>query len=218
MHRMRAPWTLFAHKLLLGQLARIEAAEGGALRDWPSAHGQTKVPLLTALRVMMTEIIPADPLRADYRLAAAELGGWRRASFAAGRFAILFRADPASRSILFGWISDAEVPRGVPQAGSDPAILFGTFCILTRDGRIRLPQSLREVAGLTAGARLDLLFDGMTLRIEAAPQLGSVDPVLAAAVTCLDQVAIASPAAIKKSWGSSACPPRPPVISLGEAQ
>ncbi len=199
MHIPRPSWSLFAHPLLLGQLARIAAAGNVACVDFSSAYGETKTRLLTALRVMMTEIIPADPLRAEYRLDTAEFQGWRQARFAAGRFAILFRADAATRTILFGWIRDAAArPSAAPiQADREPAILFGRFCTVTKDGRFRLPQALRESAGLTAGARLYLHFDGVTLRIEAASNAANLDPALGSTVTCLDRMAIRWPAAMQ---------------------
>jgi toxin YhaV len=123
----RHGWRLASHPLLLDQFDKLIAAAERARRSDPARwQGNANVKLLANLRDLMLDRMPRDPLAAEFRQGNT-LGPthrhWFRAKFGANRFRLFFRADSASRIIVFTWVNDRET---LPTAGaaSDPYAVF----------------------------------------------------------------------------------------------
>lgn len=108
-------WTILDHPLLLDQLERLTAAVEKARRADPPGYGATaNAKLLTVLRRLIFETIPADPTRSDYRQGdtlGREHKHWFRAKFGNGRFRLFFRYDSRSRVIIYAWVNDEQTLR-----------------------------------------------------------------------------------------------------------
>lgn len=108
-------WTIFAHPLLLDQLARATAAVEAARAADPQGYRSTaQAKLLAMLRTLIFETIPADPTRPEYRQGDT-LGRarkhWFRAKFGNGRFRLFFRFDSRAKVIIFAWVNDETTLR-----------------------------------------------------------------------------------------------------------
>ena len=123
----RNGWRLCAHPLFLDQLERLVAAVERARRADPAGwHGKADARLLAALRDLMLERIPHDPLGPTFRqgntLGAAHRH-WLRAKFGGNRFRLFFRADSRARVIVFAWVNDRDTLRKAG-AATDPYAVF----------------------------------------------------------------------------------------------
>jgi toxin YhaV len=97
----RHGWHLHAHPLFLGQLERLLAAVERARRSDPEGwQNKADTRLLAALRALILDRIPRDPLAPEFRQGNT-LGRkhrhWFRAKFGASRFRLFFRADSQAR-------------------------------------------------------------------------------------------------------------------------
>ncbi|MGR3715213.1 MAG: type II toxin-antitoxin system YhaV family toxin [Thermohalobaculum sp.] len=124
----RHGWRLFGHPLLIAQLERmVAAAERARQADPIGWQGNANVKLLAALREVMFERVPRDPLAPEFRQGNT-LGPahrhWLRAKFGANRFRLFFRADSASRVVVYAWVNDRDTLRKAG-AASDPYAVFG---------------------------------------------------------------------------------------------
>jgi len=130
----RHGWTLFAHPLFLDQLERLIAAAARARRADPDGSlGNADVKLLAAVQELVLNRVPRDPLSAEYRLGntlGARNRHWFRAKFAANRFRLFFRADSASRIIVYAWFNNRDTLRKAG-ASTDPYFVFSGM--LARD-------------------------------------------------------------------------------------
>ncbi len=123
----RHGWGLLGHTLLLNQLDKlIVAAERARQSDPAGWQGNANVKLLSALRDLMLDRVPHDPLEAAFRQGNT-LGPahrhWFRAKFGANRFRLFFRADSAARVVVYAWVNDRDTLRKVGTA-SDPYAVF----------------------------------------------------------------------------------------------
>jgi toxin YhaV len=123
----RHGWRLFGHPLLLDQLDRlIVAAERARQSDPDGWQGNANVRLLATLRDLMLDRVPRDPLapafRQDNALGPAHRH-WFRARFGANRFRLFFRADSASRIVVYAWVNDCDTLRKAG-AARDPYAVF----------------------------------------------------------------------------------------------
>jgi len=120
-------WKLFYHECMLEQLERLEAAAERARRRDPEGYASNaSVKLFTAVSRLVSETIPSDPSRPEYRLGTtmgAAFRHWRRAKIGR-RFRVFFRYDSASRVIVFVWINDEQTLR-CAGGRSDPYVVFG---------------------------------------------------------------------------------------------
>jgi toxin YhaV len=123
----RHGWTVVAHPLFLDQLEKLRALVARARQSNPESwQGNANVKLFVALLDLVLERIPRDPLSPDFRQGNT-LGPahrhWFRAKFGANRFRLFFRADSASRIIVYAWVNDRD---GLRKAGasSDPYAVF----------------------------------------------------------------------------------------------
>lgn len=123
----RHEWRLFGHPLLLDQLDRLIAAAERARQSDPAGwQGNANVKLLATLRHLMLERVPRDPLAAEFRQGNT-LGPahrhWFRVKFGGNRFRLFFRADSASRIVVYAWVNDRDTLRKAG-AASDPYAVF----------------------------------------------------------------------------------------------
>jgi len=123
----RHGWRLFAHPLFLDQLEKLIAASDRARQSEPATwQYNANVKLLAVLRELILDRIPRDPLVPSFRQGNT-LGParrhWFRAKFAGNRFRLLFRADSASRIIVYVWVNDRDTLRKAG-AASDPYAVF----------------------------------------------------------------------------------------------
>lgn len=123
----RHGWYLLAHPLFLDQLERllatVERAKRADLEGW---QGKADAQLLAALRALLLDRIPRDPLAAEFRQGNT-LGRahrhWFRAKFGGNRFRLFFRADSRAKVIVYAWVNDRDTLRKAG-AGTDPYAVF----------------------------------------------------------------------------------------------
>lgn len=126
----RHGWWLLAHPLFLDQLGRLLAAVERAKRADPEGwRGKADAKLLAAIRALVLERIPRDPLAAEFRQGNT-LGPahrhWFRAKFGGARFRLFFRADSRVRVIVYAWVNDRDTLRKAG-SGTDPYAVFGAM-------------------------------------------------------------------------------------------
>ena len=123
----RNGWRLYAHPLFLDQLERLLASVEWAKQSDPAGwRGKADACLLSALRTLLLERIPRDPLSPEFRQGntlGKERRHWFRAKFAGNRFWLFFRADSQARLIVYAWVNDQDTLRKVG-AGIDPYAVF----------------------------------------------------------------------------------------------
>ncbi len=123
----RHGWRLYAHPLFIDQLELLLASVERAKRGDPS--GWTKkadARLLAAIRGLILERIPRDPLASEFRQGNTLGRGrrhWFRAKFAGNRFRLFFRADSGARVVVYAWVNDRDTLRKAG-ASSDPYAVF----------------------------------------------------------------------------------------------
>ncbi len=124
----RHGWTLHAHPLFLDQIERLLAAVERAKRSDPEGwQGKPDTRLLGAIRALILDRIPRDPLAPEFRQGKTlgrEHRHWFRAKFAGNRFRLFFRADSQARVIVYAWVNDRDTLRKAG-AGTDPYAVFG---------------------------------------------------------------------------------------------
>ena len=128
----RHGWRLFGHPLLRDQLDKLIAATEHARRSDPAGwQGNTNVKLLAALRDLMLDRVPRDLLAAGFRQGntlGPEHRHWFRAKFGGNRFRLFFRADSASRIVVYAWVNDRDTLRKAG-AASDPYAVFARMLV-----------------------------------------------------------------------------------------
>ena len=126
----RHGWRLLAHPLFLDQLGRLLASVERARRADPEGwRGKADAKLLAAIRALVLDRIPRDPLAPEFRQGNA-LGPahrhWFRAKFGGVRFRLFFRADSRARVIVYAWVNDRATLRKAG-AASDPYTVFAAM-------------------------------------------------------------------------------------------
>ena len=122
----RHGWTLLFYTEFGRQLAKLEDAAERARRKEPQGFASNStVKLLRAVDRAMSEVIPQDPSRAEYRQGNTLGRGyrhWRRARIGR-RFRLFFRYDAKAKVIVYAWMNDERTLRS---AGSktDPYTVF----------------------------------------------------------------------------------------------
>lgn len=126
----RHGWRLHGHPLFLDQLERLLAAVERAKRSDPQGwQGKADARLLAALRALVLDRIPRDPLAAEFRQGntlGREHRHWFRAKLGGNRFRLFFRADSRARVIVYAWINDRDTLRKAG-ASSDPYAVFAAM-------------------------------------------------------------------------------------------
>lgn len=108
-------WTLYAHPLLLDQLARLtEAVAKKAKKDPKDYTSSADAKLLAALRKLVFEVVPVDPARPEFRQGGTlgpDRKHWFRAKFGGGRFRLFFRYSTSAKIIIYAWVNDRDTLR-----------------------------------------------------------------------------------------------------------
>lgn len=123
----RHGWRLYAHPLFLDQLERLLSAVERARRSDPQGwRGKADARLLAALRDLVLDRIPRDPLAPEFRQGNT-LGPahrhWFRARFGGNRFRLFFRADLWAKVLVYAWVNDRDTLRKTG-AETDPYAVF----------------------------------------------------------------------------------------------
>ena len=122
----RHGWRLLFFTELTRQRDKLkDAAERARRKDPRGFASNSTVKLLRAVDRAMSEVIPQDPSRAEYRQGNTLGKGyrhWRRARIGR-RFRVFFRYDAKARVIVYAWMNDERTLRS---AGSktDPYTVF----------------------------------------------------------------------------------------------
>ena len=120
-------WRVHAHPLFLDQVERlVAAAERTRQADPDRWQGKADAKLLAALRALILDRIPREPLAPEFRQGDT-LGRthrhWFRAKFGGNRFRLFFRAGSRARVIVYTWVNDRDTLREAG-ATSDPYAVF----------------------------------------------------------------------------------------------
>jgi toxin YhaV len=126
----RYGWRLLAHPLFLDQLERLLAAVERAKRSDPLGwQEKADARLLAALRGLVLDRIPRDPLAPEFRQGNT-LGPahrhWLRAKFGGNRFRLFFRADSRASVVVYAWVNDRDTLRKAG-ARTDPYRIFAAM-------------------------------------------------------------------------------------------
>ena len=122
----RHGWTLLFHTELITQLGKLDEASERAQRKDP--HGfasNANVKLQRAVGRAMSEAIPQDPSRAEYRhgkTLGTPYRHWRRARIGR-RFRLFFRYDSKAKVIVYAWMNDERTLRS-SGSKTDPYTVF----------------------------------------------------------------------------------------------
>jgi toxin YhaV len=104
-------WTILAHPLLLEQLETL-IRQVEQLRQKDAAHYQKKrlTKILAALIKLITETLPQDPERPEYRQGDTlgdEYKHWFRAKFFQ-QYRLFFRYSTVTKILIFAWVNDED--------------------------------------------------------------------------------------------------------------
>ena len=122
----RHGWTLLFHDGLIEQLRKLEQAAERAQRNDPAGFASNaNVKLFRAVSRIMSEVVPQDPSRDEYRQGTT-LGTryrhWRRARIGR-RFRLFFRYDARAKVIVYAWVNDQRTLRS-SGSKTDPYTVF----------------------------------------------------------------------------------------------
>ena len=122
----RHGWTLLFHTELIRQLGKLEEASERAQREDPQGFASNaNVKLLRAVNRAMSEVIPLEPSRINYRQGntlGTPYRHWRRAKIGR-RFRLFFRYDAKAKVIVYAWMNDERTLRS-SGSKTDPYTVF----------------------------------------------------------------------------------------------
>jgi len=128
----RHGWRLYAHPLFLDQLERLLTTVERAKRSDPEGwQHKADARLLTALKTLLLDRVPRDPLASEFRQGntlGKERRHWFRAKFGGNRFRLFFRADSQARVIVYAWVNDRDTLRKAG-ADTDPYVVFARMLV-----------------------------------------------------------------------------------------
>ena len=105
-------------------LAAVERAKRSDPKGWQE---KADTRLLAAIRALILDRVPRDPLASEFRQGntlGREHRHWFRAKFARNRFRLFFRADSRAKVIVYAWVNDRDTLRKAG-AGTDSYTVFG---------------------------------------------------------------------------------------------
>lgn len=119
-------WTVFAHPLFLNQLEQlISQVEIFKARDPEGYSKKNASKRLAAINKLAFEVIPQDPMRAEYRQGAT-LGSdrkhWFRAKFFQ-QYRLFFRYHAQAKMIVYVWVNDEGTKRAY-ESSDDAYLVF----------------------------------------------------------------------------------------------
>jgi len=107
-------WTVYLHPLFQAQLDRLQNSVEALRRKEPLKYrNHATAKRLVALLRLVSDIIPQDPTRPEYRQGAAlgeEHRHWFRAKFFQ-QYRLFFRYHTGRKIIVFAWVNDAQTKR-----------------------------------------------------------------------------------------------------------
>ncbi|MCD8515960.1 MAG: type II toxin-antitoxin system YhaV family toxin [Burkholderiaceae bacterium] len=107
-------WTIFAHPLFLEQLELlVKQVQELKAKDSENYKKKNASKRLAAITKLAFDVIPQDPLRADYRQGAtlgADRKHWFRAKFFQ-QYRLFFRCHAPSKVIVYAWVNDEHCKR-----------------------------------------------------------------------------------------------------------
>ncbi len=122
----RYGWRLLFYTEFGRQRGRLkEAAERARRKDPQGFESNVNVKLLRAVDRAVSEVIPQDPSRAEYRqgnMLGRGYRHWRRAKIGR-RFRVFFRYDARAKVIVYAWINDERTLRS-SGSKTDPYRVF----------------------------------------------------------------------------------------------
>lgn len=119
-------WTVFAHPLFLNQLDQlVSQVEIFKARDPDGYSKKNASKRLAAINKLAFEVIPQDPMRAEYRQGAT-LGSdrkhWFRAKFFQ-QYRLFFRYHAQAKMIVYVWVNDEGTKRAY-ESSDDAYLVF----------------------------------------------------------------------------------------------
>lgn len=119
-------WSLLFHDCLVEQLQKLKASSDRAEAADPTGfEANANVKLFRALSRLISETVPSDPAREEYRQGntmGTNYRHWRRAKIGR-RFRLFFRYDSKAKVIVFAWVNDEHTLRSAGSK-SDPYAAF----------------------------------------------------------------------------------------------
>lgn len=120
-------WALFAHPMFLKQLDALVGEVELLRAKYPADyHTKNAAKRLVAIRRLTSEVIPADPEKAEYRQGETlgrERKHWFRAKFFQ-QYRLFFRYNRNAKIIVYGWVNDTETKRAY-DTSNDAYKVFG---------------------------------------------------------------------------------------------
>jgi toxin YhaV len=108
-------WTIIAHPLFLGQLAKLtKAVEAAKKKDPKNFRSTANAKLLAQIAEIAFRRIPQNPEDKRYRQGETlgpEHKHWFREKFGNGRFRFFFRYDKRSKILIYAWVNDETTLR-----------------------------------------------------------------------------------------------------------
>jgi toxin YhaV len=122
----RHGWTLLFHEGVIVQLRKLQEAVARVEQNDPQGfESNANVKLFRALSHLITDGVPSDPARDEFRQGntlGTAYRHWRRAKIGR-RFRLFFRYDSKSRVIVYAWVNDEHTLRSAGSK-SDPYAVF----------------------------------------------------------------------------------------------
>ena len=119
-------WTVFSHPLFIAQLEQLSSQVEALKRKDPIGYAKKNASKrLTAILKLAFEVIPQDPMRAEYRQGAT-LGSdrkhWFRAKFFQ-QYRLFFRYHAQAKMIVYVWVNDDDTKRAY-ESSNDAYLVF----------------------------------------------------------------------------------------------
>lgn len=102
----------------------VERAKRSDPEGW---QGKPDTRLLGAIRALILNHIPRDPLVTEFRQGntlGRDRRHWFRTKFGGNRFRLFFRANSRARVVVYAWVNDRDTLRKAG-VGTDPYAVFG---------------------------------------------------------------------------------------------
>lgn len=154
-------WTIFAHPLFLAQVEALAHQVEAFKRKDPAGYVKKNASKrLAAITKLAFDVIPQDPVRAEYRQGGT-LGDdhkhWFRAKFFQ-QYRLFFRYHAPSKVIVFAWVNDADTKRAFES--SDDA--YRVFRKMLESGRPPDDWSTLLAEARAEGERLRRFANGLS--------------------------------------------------------
>ncbi|MBP2195149.1 type II toxin-antitoxin system YhaV family toxin [Pantoea cypripedii] len=107
-------WKIYFHSCFLSQLTDLAKAVSALKQKKPDEYkGKKETKLLAAIEHIITQVIPANPLDAQFRQGdtlGPDYRHWYRVKFKQ-QFRLFFRFSEKHKTIIVGWVNDFDTLR-----------------------------------------------------------------------------------------------------------